>query len=95
MVKTQVFDPCSGKIPCVSGQLSPCATTTEACSPRACAPQEEKSLQREACALHLESSLHMPQGAEAHLQQQRPRMPHHPLKSNKRLLLRRTVRRDI
>ena len=29
--------------------LSPCATTTEACEPRACALQQEKTLQGEAC----------------------------------------------
>ena len=27
------FDPWSGKIPCATGQISPCTTTTEACTP--------------------------------------------------------------
>ena len=31
----------------------PCATTTEAHMPKACAPQQEKPLQKEACALQL------------------------------------------
>ena len=39
------FKPWSGKIPHVSGQLSPCAISTEAHAPRAHAPQREKSLQ--------------------------------------------------
>lgn len=43
------FDPCSGKIPYASERLSPCATTTEAAAPAACAPQEEP-LQGEARA---------------------------------------------
>ena len=33
------FDPWSGKIPHVTRQLSPCATTTEARVPRACVPK--------------------------------------------------------
>ena len=95
MQETQVFEPWSGKIPCVSGQLSPCATTTEACSPRACASQEEKSLQREAWALQLESSLQLPQREKAHLQQQRPVCPTTPPQKKQALLLRWTVRRNI
>ena len=38
--------PGSGKIPRAAEQLSPCTTTT-----RACALQQEKPPQREACAL--------------------------------------------
>ena len=44
------FEPWSGKIPHATEQLSLCATTTEACAPRSCAPQQEKSLQWEARA---------------------------------------------
>ena len=36
-----------GKIPHVAEQLSPCAVTTEACVPRAHAPQQEKPPQIE------------------------------------------------
>ena len=43
------FDPWSGKTPHASGQLSPFVRATEACVPRACALQQEKALQREAC----------------------------------------------
>ena len=42
------FEPWSGKIPHAVEQLSPCATTTEACAPRACALQQEKPPQWEA-----------------------------------------------
>ena len=35
---------------CAPQLLSPCATTTEACAPRARAPQQEKPLQQEAHA---------------------------------------------
>ena len=44
---TQV-EPWSGKIPHATEQLSPCATTTEAQAPRACALQQEKPPQWEA-----------------------------------------------
>ena len=44
------FEPWSGKIPHAAEQLSPCATTTEARTPRARAPQQEKPPQREASA---------------------------------------------
>ena len=44
-----------------SGQLSLCATTTEAHTPRACALQQEKQPQWEAQAPQLESSPHSPQ----------------------------------
>ena len=37
-------------------QLTPCATTTEARAPKACAPQQEKPPQREAHALQLEKA---------------------------------------
>ena len=40
----------AGKIPHAVEQPSPCATTTEACAPRACAPQQQKPPQREARA---------------------------------------------
>ena len=36
------FQPWSGKIPHAAEQLSPCATTTEACVPRARGLQQEK-----------------------------------------------------
>jgi len=36
------FNPWNGRIPHAKGQLSPCTTTTEALSPRAWAPQQEK-----------------------------------------------------
>ena len=39
------FDPWSRKIPHSMERLSPCATTTEICVPRACPPQQEKPLQ--------------------------------------------------
>ena len=39
------MDSWSGKIPYAVEQLSPCATTTEARVPRACAPQQENPLQ--------------------------------------------------
>ena len=42
--------PAVGKIPHSMRQLSPCATTTEAHVPRACAPQQEKRPQWETCA---------------------------------------------
>ena len=35
------FSPWSGKIPRATGELSPCAITTEPAFPRACAPQEK------------------------------------------------------
>ena len=38
------FNPWSGKIPHATGQLSSCASTTEARAPRACALQQEKPL---------------------------------------------------
>ena len=44
------FEPWSRKIPHAAEQLSPCATTTEACAPRARAPQQEKPPQWEARA---------------------------------------------
>ena len=52
------FDPWAGKSPHAAEQLShvpqllsPCAATTEARTPRACAPQQEKPSQWESCAL--------------------------------------------
>ena len=36
------FEPWSGRIPYAAQQLSPCATTTEACAPRARALQQGK-----------------------------------------------------
>ena len=38
--------PGPGKIPHAAEQLSPCATTTEACTTRAHAPQQEKPAHR-------------------------------------------------
>ena len=62
------FGPWSGKIPHAKEQLNLWAATTEPTllqlvkpeHPRARALQQEKSLQREACALHLKSSPHSP-----------------------------------
>ena len=51
------FDPWSRKIPRASEQLSPCAASTEACAPRACAPQE-KPLARETRGQSLRKSPH-------------------------------------
>ena len=42
------FSPWSGKIPRATGELSPCAVTTEPAFPRPCAPQQGKPPQREA-----------------------------------------------
>ena len=53
------------------GQLSPCARTTEPLSPRACAVQQDKTLQGEAHAPQLESSPHSLQLEKAHMQQRR------------------------
>ena len=50
---------------------SPCATTTEARAPRACALQQEKPQQWEACAPQ-QSSPHSLQLEKARVQQQRP-----------------------
>ena len=46
---------------CVPQLLSSCTTTTEACTPKAHAPQQEKPPQWEACAPWLESGPHSPQ----------------------------------
>ena len=49
-----------------------CATATEAWMPyRACAPAQEKPLQRESCPPQLESSPHLLQLEKAHVQQWR------------------------
>ena len=50
------FNPWSGKNPHASEQLSPGATTAEVRMPRACAPQQEKPPQWEACAPQPEGS---------------------------------------
>ena len=55
-----------------SQRLSPHATTTEAHAPRACALQQEKPPQCEACAPQLESSPHSLQLEKARMQQRRP-----------------------
>ena len=55
-----------GKIP----QLSPGATTTEACVPRACTLQQEKTPQLEACTLQWRAA-HLPQLEKGCAQQQR------------------------
>ena len=57
---------------CQPQLLSPHAATTEALTPSACAPQQEKLRQWEAHALKLQSSLHLPQLQKAHVQQRRP-----------------------
>ena len=44
----------------------------EAHVPRACAPQQEKPLQREARTLQPRVAFHSPQLEKAHVQQQRP-----------------------
>ena len=46
--------------------LSPRATATEACLPRACAPQQEKPLQSEARTPQLKSSPHALQLEKVH-----------------------------
>ena len=51
---------------------SPRATTTEACAPRAHAPQQEKPLQWEAHALQRRVAPRSPQLEKAHTQQWRP-----------------------
>jgi len=45
------FNPQSRKISHKAGQLNPYATTPELAHPRACALQQEKPAQREACTL--------------------------------------------
>ena len=55
------FDTWSRKILQTTGQRSPCATATEPARCRACAPQQEKPLQREALVLQVESSPCSPQ----------------------------------
>ena len=67
------LDPWSWNIPCAMEQLSPYTVTSEACVPRACAPQQEKPLQWEAHAPRLESSPCWPQVEKAQAKQQRPR----------------------
>ena len=52
--------------------MSPCAASTEAHVPRACAPQQEKPPQWEACAPQPESSPCPPQLQKARAQQRRP-----------------------
>ena len=59
-------------MPHATGQLSLRATTTEAWASRAHAPQQEKSLQGEACVLQLESSSGSLQLEKTWVQQQRP-----------------------
>ena len=56
----------------VTGQLSPCATSTDAHVPRAREPQQEKPPQWEARALQLENRPHLLQPEKAWAQQQRP-----------------------
>ena len=46
-IAEDMFNPCSRKSPCATGQLSLWAATTEAWVPRAHAPQTEKPQQRE------------------------------------------------
>ena len=58
------FDPWSRRIPHASGQLNPCATTTEPMHPRDRAPQQEEPLQREVHALQ-QSSPRSPQMGKA------------------------------
>ena len=52
------WNPCALGLP---GQMSPCATTTEALESRAYVPQQEKPLRWEAHTQQLESSPHSPQ----------------------------------
>ena len=72
--RRQEFDPCSGKIPHATGQLSriywACALEPGICkywSPQArkSAPGNERPPQRGACAPQLEGSLHSPQLQES------------------------------
>ena len=67
-----LFDPWLGKIPCASGQLSLCITATEACAPRATAPQQEKPLRWEAHTPRLEGSPCSPPLEKAYAQKRRP-----------------------
>ena len=67
------FDPCSGKIPHASGQLSLWVTITEAWTPRARVLQQEKPLQWEAWTPKLESSPCLWQLEKAYTQQWRSR----------------------
>ena len=55
--------------------------TTEACVPRACAPQQEKLSEWEGRAPQLESSHHSLQLENAHAQQRRPRAAKNKIKS--------------
>ena len=66
------FDLWSRNIPDSVRQLNPCMTTKSMCHsycPRACAPKQEKPLQREACAPQLESRLSFLQLEKASTQQ--------------------------
>ena len=65
------FDPWSREITLAVGQLSPCATTTEAQVPRARVPHPEKPLQWEDRKPQLESGSHS-QLEQAHAQRQKP-----------------------
>ena len=60
------------KILHAAGQLSPCATPREACTPRVRAPQKEKALQWEARTPQLERRPHTLQLEKNCVQQQRP-----------------------
>ena len=53
------------------GQVTPRAATTKPCVPRACAPQQEKPLQREASTPQ-QGSPCSPQSEKARVQQQGP-----------------------
>ena len=66
------IDPWSGKIPHAVEQLSPCAATTEACRPRACAPQQEKPLQWEGSTPQRRVGSARCQLKKARAQQRRP-----------------------
>ena len=68
------FHPLSQRIPHASGQLSPCATTTEPASPGTHALQQEKPLQWEAHAQQLQMSPHSLQVEKAGAEQRRPSM---------------------
>ena len=74
------FNPWSGKISYALGQLILGATTTEPTQLKfqhstACALQQEKTSQEEACTPQQGSSLHSPQLQKANTEQQRPSTP--------------------
>ena len=66
------FEPWSGKIPHAAEQLSPRATTTEACTPRARAPQQREATAVRSPRTAMKSSPCSPQLEKARAQQRTP-----------------------